>query len=72
MLRFFSVRECIMAKRYFDLRCGFEGKAYFVRDYADRELSHLQWDHYARVGENGKQKRQRLRANAGQNIPNHE
>jgi hypothetical protein len=61
-----------MAKRYFDLRCGFEGKAFFVRDFADRELSHLQWDHLAKVGENGKQKFPCLRENAGQNFSNYE
>jgi hypothetical protein len=72
MLRFFSVRECIMAKRYFDLRCGFDGMACFVQDCADRELSHLDWDHFPRVGESGKQKRQRLRVNARQNISNSE
>jgi hypothetical protein len=56
-----------MAKRYFDQRCGFEGRASFVRDCTDQELSFLLWDHFARVGENGKEKRQRLRKSVGQN-----
>jgi hypothetical protein len=56
-----------MAKRYFDQRCGFDGRAFFVRDCSDHELSRLRWDQFARVGENGKEKRQRLRESVGQN-----
>jgi len=32
MLRFFSLREAVMAKRYFDLRKGFENKSFYSRD----------------------------------------
>jgi hypothetical protein len=71
-LRFFSVRECIMAKRYFDLRSGFEGKAFFVRDFADRDLSRLHWDRFPKVGEDDKPKGQRPWRNAGQNSSNYE
>ena len=51
ILRFFSLREAVMAKRYFDVRCGYEGKASYVRDYADRELRNLRWDRFRCVGE---------------------
>lgn len=51
MIRFFSLREAIMAKRYFDLLTGYENKAHYTKDMADKECKDLGWHLYAKVGE---------------------
>lgn len=40
LLRFFSLREAVMAKRYFDLRKGFEGRSFYSRDLVCFFLPH--------------------------------
>ncbi|KAA8912332.1 hypothetical protein FN846DRAFT_933605 [Sphaerosporella brunnea] len=61
MLRFFSLHHAIMAKRYFDMRKGYESRSFYVRDYADREVETLKWHTYPKVGESGEAKRELLR-----------
>jgi hypothetical protein len=62
MLRFYSANHCIMAKHYFDMRKGYEGRSFYVRDYADREILSLKWDTYPKVGESAALKRKQARA----------
>lgn len=50
MLRFFSLREAVMAKRYFDILKGYEGKTNFTRDMTDRSCKNLSWHSYPKTG----------------------